>query len=79
MSLKIVLKLALSVAIVWLVLRGIDEKLLLAILRHASIWWLLWAMVWFVLSKIVSAVRFNALLKTENIGLSAQQILASTG
>ena len=75
MSIKTVLKLALSVVIIWLVLRGIDERLLLALLQQANLWWLLWATVWFVLSKYISAIRFNVLLATENIHLSNKQNL----
>lgn len=75
MSIKTVLKLALSVVIIWLVLRGIDERLLLALLSQANLWWLLWATIWFVLSKYISAIRFNVLLATENIHLSGKQNL----
>jgi len=74
-QLKTILKLALSVIIIWLVLRGIDEKLLFVTMQKARPGWLLWAAVWFVLSKIISAVRFNILLKTENTHLTAGQNL----
>jgi len=74
-KLKTILKLALSVVIIWLVLRGIDERMLLATMREAHLGWLLWAAVWFVFSKILSAVRFSILLKTENIHLSTSQNL----
>lgn len=70
MSWKTLVKILLSVVIVWLVLRNIDEQLLLATLRQVHPGWLLWTAAWFVFSKIVSAVRFNALLATENIQLS---------
>lgn len=75
MNWKTALKLVLSVVIIWLVLRGIDERLLLATMRQANFWWLAWAAVWFVFSKIISAARFNALLATENIHLSPQKNL----
>lgn len=75
MNWKTVLKLILSVVIIWLVLRGIDEKVLAATLRQSNFWWLLWAIAWFVFSKIISAVRFNALLATEKIHLSEKQNL----
>lgn len=74
-QLKTILKLALSVVIIWLVLRGIDERMLLATMREAHLGWLLWAAAWFVFSKILSAVRFSILLKTENIHLSTGQNL----
>ena len=75
MNWKTLLKLALSVVIIWLVLRSIDERLLLATLRQANFWWLLWAAAWFVFSKIISALRFNVLLATEKIHLSNQKNL----
>lgn len=74
-KLKIVLKLALSGVIIWLVLRGIDERLLLATLRQANWGWLLWATIWFILSKFISAIRFNTLLETENLRLHPAQNL----
>lgn len=74
-KLKTALKLILSAVIIWLVLRSIDERLLLDAMRQANGWGLLWAMGWFVLSKIISARRFNILLKTENIQLSNKQNL----
>lgn len=73
MKVKTVIKIGLSVAIVFLVLRGIDEHLLFATLRQATPGWLLWALAWFVFSKIISAVRFNLLLQTENIRLSPER------
>ena len=74
-KLKTALKLALSAVIIWLVLRGIDERLLLDTMRQANVWGLLWATGWFVLSKIIGARRFNILLKTEEIHLSNAQNL----
>ena len=58
-KIKTVLKLALSVVIVWLVLSGIDERLLLATIRQANFGWLMWAAVWFVVSKVIGAFRFK--------------------
>jgi uncharacterized membrane protein YbhN (UPF0104 family) len=75
MNWKTLLKLVLSVVIIWLVLRSIDERLLLATLQQANFWWLLWAAAWFVLSKIIGALRFNILLATETIHLSNQKNL----
>ena len=74
-KIKTVLKLALSVVIVWLVLSGIDERLLLATIRQANFGWLLWAAVWFVVSKVIGAFRFKTLLATEDILLSNKQNL----
>ncbi|MBV6441228.1 MAG: UPF0104 family protein [Haliscomenobacteraceae bacterium CHB4] len=75
MNWKTALKIVLSVVIVWLVLRGIDERQLLGTLRQAHPGWLLWATIWFILSKIISAIRFNMLLGTEQIHLSNAQNL----
>ncbi len=75
MKFKTALKIGLSAVILYLVLRGIDERLLFATLQKAQPGWLLWALVWFVFSKFVSAIRFNELLQTENIRISAGQNL----
>ncbi len=75
MNWKLALKLGLSVLIIWLVLRNIDERLLWNTLRRAHPGWLLWAAVWYTVSKIISAWRFNAFLNTENIFLDTRQQL----
>lgn len=72
---KTALKLVLSVAIIWIVLHGIDERVLLNLLGRAHPGWLAWAVVWFTLSKIIGALRFNALLRTEQIHLSERRNL----
>lgn len=68
-GIKTGLKLLLSVLIVYLVLRQIDEKILLQVVARANPWWLLWALVFFVVSKLIGAVRFRQLLQTENINI----------
>ena len=74
-AIKTVLKLVISVAIIALVLRKIDERLLLEVVREANPWWVLWALAWFILSKGISAFRFNRLLKTEEMHLSSRENL----
>ena len=69
-GIKTGVKLLLSVLIVYLVLRQIDEKILLQVVARANPWWLLWAMFFFVVSKLIGAVRFRQLLQTENIKIS---------
>lgn len=69
-GIKTGVKLLLSVLIVYLVLRQIDEKILLQVVARANPWWLLWALVFFVVSKLIGAVRFRQLLQTENIKIS---------
>jgi uncharacterized membrane protein YbhN (UPF0104 family) len=73
--LKTILKLVISIAIIVLILRKIDERLLLEVVGEANPWWVIWAFAWFVLSKVISAFRFNRLLKTEDIHLSSRENL----
>lgn len=73
--LKLFIKIVISAAIIFLVVRKIDEKLLIEVVRQANIWWILWALFWFVLSKIIAAFRFNLLLKAESIHLSTRKNL----
>lgn len=73
--LKILLKLLISITIIALVIRKIDEKLLLRIMAEAHWPWLLWATVWFVISKVIAAERFRLLFETEGIFLSRRDNL----
>lgn len=68
---KTILKAAVSVLIIGIVLHSLDVKLLLQVLGQARPVWLLWAVLWFVLSKVIAAFRFNDLLKTGGIHLAA--------
>jgi glycosyltransferase 2 family protein len=72
---KAILKLAISVAIITLIVRKIDERLLLEVVREANPLWVIWAMAWFILSKIISAFRFNLLLKSEQIQMTTRENL----
>lgn len=72
---KTILKVAVSVAILVLVVRKIDERLLWELLKTVQPFWLLWAFGWFTGSKILSAYRFKRLLRTEEIQLADQQNL----
>lgn len=72
---KLIIKLAVSAAIIVLIVRKIDERLLLEVVRQANPWWVIWALVWFVFSKIIAAYRFNLLLKTEQINLTSRDNL----
>lgn len=62
--LKTVVKLFVSALIIWIVLRSIDLDALARVLGTAHWGWLLWAAVWFVLSKVLAAFRLNDLLRT---------------
>ena len=66
---KLILKLVISVTIIVLVVRKIDERLLLDVLKDIRPAWIIWAVIWFMISKLISAFRFNVLLKTEGIQL----------
>ena len=72
---KTILKLAISVAIVVLIVRKIDELLLVDVVRQANPLWVLWALFWFILSKVIAAFRFNLLLQTEDIHMTSRQNL----
>ena len=72
---KTMIKLAISVAIIVLIVRKIDERILLEVVSQANPLWVLWALGWFILSKVIAAFRFNVLLKTEDIHLSRIQNL----
>ncbi|MEP6645837.1 MAG: lysylphosphatidylglycerol synthase transmembrane domain-containing protein [Saprospiraceae bacterium] len=73
--LKTLLKLAISTIIIIIIVRKIDEKLLLQTIGEANPLWLIWAIAWFIISKIISAFRFNLLLGTEGIHLPTRQNL----
>lgn len=72
---KTILKAGLSVLILFIVLRSIDRKLLLEVLKEVHPGWLLWAIIWFIMSKLIGAYRFNYLLKTDGIYLDTRRQL----
>ena len=73
--LKTALKLAISVLIVYLVVRKIDEGLLLRMIATANPLGIVWAAIWFAISKIIAAKRFQILLHTEQIFLQTRENL----
>ena len=75
MSYKTILKIGLSILIIYLVVQAIDPKQLFRVLGQTRPGWFLWAMIWFVLSKIIGAFRFNDLIKTDGIFLDNRQQL----
>lgn len=75
MTWKTALKAALSVLILYLVIRAIDPKLLIQVIGQANPLWVLWAVLWFILSKLVGAFRYNDLLKTDGIHLDNRRQL----
>jgi glycosyltransferase 2 family protein len=70
---KAILKLAISVTIIVLIIRKIDERLLLEVVSQANPLWVLWALFFFILSKLISAFRFNLLISTEGIKMTSLQ------
>jgi uncharacterized membrane protein YbhN (UPF0104 family) len=75
MNWKTALKAALSVLILYLVLRAIEPDLLFRVMGQANPLWLLWALAWFGISKLIGAYRFNDLLETDAIQLSTREQL----
>lgn len=71
-KIKTALKIAVSIGIVYVVLRNIDAAQLWETFQRAQLGWLLWALFWFIVSKIIAAFRFNDLLKTEDIHLDTR-------
>lgn len=74
-QLKTLAKVLISVAIIALILRKLDERLLLDTLARTHWGWLLWAVAWFTVSKIIAAWRFNRLLRTTGIMLGEKENL----
>jgi glycosyltransferase 2 family protein len=70
---KAILKLVISVTIIVLIIRKIDERLLLEVVSQANPLWVLWALFFFILSKLFSAFRFNLLISTEGIKMTNLQ------
>ncbi len=66
---KLIIKLLILAAIIFLIVCKIDEKLLLNVIGQAKPQWVIIAVLLFAISKLVSAFRFNTFLKTENIQL----------
>jgi uncharacterized membrane protein YbhN (UPF0104 family) len=58
-----------------IIIRKIDIPLLLQIIRNVNSAGIIWAFLWFILSKIISALRYNTLLKTDGIHLTEKQNL----
>ena len=70
---KAILKLGISVAIITIIIRKIDERQLIEVVSQANPLWVLWALGFFILSKLISAFRFNLLISTEGIKLTSIQ------
>ncbi len=69
-SLKLFIKIAVSIAIIAIILNKIDEKLLLNTLLQVNLLWIIPALLLFILSKVISAYRLNLFLQSEGVGIS---------
>lgn len=72
---KTALKTGVSGLILYIVFRAIDPQQLLEVMRKARPGWLLWAVLWFTVSKLIGAFRYKELLRTEGIYLGNGQQL----
>ena len=70
---KTFIKLAVLAVIIFLIVRKIDERLLLRLMGSINPLWILWALCWFALSKFIAALRFNTLLRSDGMQLSTLQ------
>lgn len=70
---KTLIKLAVLGVIIFLVVRKIDERLLLRLMASVNPIWILWAILFFALSKFIAALRFNTLLRSDGIYISTLQ------
>ena len=72
---KTLLKAGVTILILIVVIRAINLPLLMAVMQQAHPGWLMWALLWFILSKLIGAFRYKDLLQTEGIVMSNQQQL----
>ncbi|HEX5111444.1 MAG TPA: lysylphosphatidylglycerol synthase transmembrane domain-containing protein [Saprospiraceae bacterium] len=70
---KTLIKLGVLAVIIFLIVRKIDERMLLRLMGSVNPLWILWALCWFGLSKFIAALRFNTLLRSDGIHLSTLQ------
>ena len=70
---KLIVKLLLTLVAFYIVFKNIDIKQVLTLLGHSNFWLLLLAMLFFMLSKYISAVRLNMFFK--QIGIFMDEIL----
>ncbi len=68
--LKIIFKICLSLLIFTIILKNVDLKLMFQLISLCPFYLLLAAIVLFILSKIVSAIRYQLFLESESIHLS---------
>ncbi len=71
-KIKTALKIVISIALIYLVLRNIDTSKLFETIKQSNIWWLFVAFIFFNLSKIVSAIRLNWYFRDCGVNLSTK-------
>lgn len=70
---KLIIKLVVLVLIIFLIVRKVDEKLLISIYSKTKAEWIIFAIFLFALSKLISAFRFNVFLRKEGVHLSTRE------
>jgi uncharacterized membrane protein YbhN (UPF0104 family) len=73
--LKTIAKLAISGFFLYMVFRKIDYRDLLFQMGHTALWWILPALLLFVLSKWISSIRLNLFFKSIGLHLSEKENL----
>lgn len=68
--LKLAVKIAVSALIIWIIVRKLDWDLLGTVLKSIRPAWLIGGVLFFTISKVISAFRLNVLLAAEAIVLS---------
>ncbi|MEA3476548.1 MAG: lysylphosphatidylglycerol synthase transmembrane domain-containing protein [Bacteroidota bacterium] len=69
-SLKLLLKIAITAIALYIVFRNIDVREILLLFGKSNPWWLLLALLAFILSQLLSSFRLNQFLKSVNINIS---------
>ncbi len=69
-SLKLLLKIAITAAALYIVFRNIDVREVLLLFGKSNPWWLLLALLAFTLSQLLSSFRLNQFLKSVDINIS---------
>ena len=69
---RMLIKVLVLAAIIVLVVRKIDERVLVKTITASDPLWIGWAIHWYALSKVIAAWRFNTLMRSDGIAMSAQ-------
>ena len=68
---KLILKLIILVIIVFLILRNLDERAWMETLSQIHPVWIVWGLIWFTFSKLLSAIRYHFFLQNEGVQISS--------